>query len=288
MGTFIAVDWGTTNRRAYAIKDGEILGRHDGRGVKSLAPAHFPAEIAEIRLTLGDLPVLCAGMVGSNIGWHETPYVATPATLPQIARAVRPFAERVWIAPGVSTTHRRLDVMRGEEIQFLGADLLDPTRSDTLLCQPGTHTKWARMQCGVIVDFTTVMTGEMFGLLRDHSVLAPFLKTEAIDEIAFAQGVRASVGTDLIRDLFTIRAGELLNMPQSADAASYLSGLLIGQDIQSAALSSDRPICIIDDGPLGARYAAALAILERTSTTLASTAAFCAGACALWEDLGHS
>src|SRR3982750_1978043 len=120
---FIAVDWGTTNRRAYLI---DASGRRvdefeDGKGVLSISAGGFPAAVQEIRERLGDKPLLLAGMVGSNRGWIEAPYVACPASLKDLAHAVARPSDREVIVPGVKDdSNGRADVMRGEEVQLLG------------------------------------------------------------------------------------------------------------------------------------------------------------------------
>src|SRR5438046_976830 len=139
---FIAVDWGTTNRRAYRI---DAAGRcvdelEDDKGVLSIESGGFPATVAEIRQRLGDLPLLLAGMIGSNRGWVEAPYVPCPAAIEDLARALVWPSEREAIVPGVSYVgEERADVMRGEEVQLLGALAAGLIPWDCLVCHPGTH-----------------------------------------------------------------------------------------------------------------------------------------------------
>src|SRR3954454_15266239 len=165
---FIAVDWGTTNRRAYRIDgDGRNVAEfEDSRGVLSISAGGFPEAVAEIRQQLGDFPLLLAGMIGSNRGWVEAPYVPCPAGIEQIAAGLVRPGEREAIVPGVSYIGEgRADVMRGEEVQLLGAISGGLVAHDGLCCHPGTHNKWVRLAGGSIASFRTVMTGELFSML---------------------------------------------------------------------------------------------------------------------------
>ena len=198
----LAVDWGTTNRRVYAIDaDGAVLAtERDDRGILAMADGAFAADVAAIRARFGDVPVLCAGMVGSNRGWANVPYLACPADLPALARSLH-WVEpgRTAIVPGVSTVAgTRGDVMRGEEVQLLGAVAAGLAPGGALLCQPGTHCKWARMAGGKIADFRTTLTGELFALLRGHSLLADTIGGTVADGPAFSEGVRDSAAGRLL------------------------------------------------------------------------------------------
>ena len=117
MGAYIAVDWGTTNRRAYLIDaGGAVLDTvRDDRGVLAIERSDYPREVAALRERLGALPVIAAGMIGSTRGWVDAPYVPAPADLAALvaARADVP-GEDVAIVPGVCLTGARSDVMRGE------------------------------------------------------------------------------------------------------------------------------------------------------------------------------
>ena len=159
---FIAVDWGTTNRRAYRLDPAGtcVAEFEDGEGVLSVVHGGFPQAVAEIRARLGDLPLLLAGMVGSNRGWMEAPYVPSPAGIDALAHSLVWAGEREAIVPGVSYIgDGRADVMRGEEVQLLGAVDCGEVPPQALVCHPGTHNKWVAVEEGRIAAFRTVMTG---------------------------------------------------------------------------------------------------------------------------------
>lgn len=233
---FIAVDWGTTNRRAYRIdRAGGCAGEfEDGQGVLSVPAGEFPAAVAEVRERLGDLPLLLGGMIGSNRGWVEAKYIPCPAGIEDLAAALVWPGEREAIVPGVSYIgDGRADVIRGEEVQLLGAVADGDVPADALVCHPGTHNKWVEVRGGRIDSFRTVMTGELFGLLKKHSILSDLLADEAEPGEAFARGAaHALEHADLPSELFAVRARVLLGQAQAKDASSYASGLLIGSDVR--------------------------------------------------------
>jgi len=286
-GPFLAVDWGTTNRRAWRIgADGRTVEAEecDGRGILSVAPGGFAAEAAAIRERLGDLPMLCAGMAGSNRGWIETPYLPCPLILDAIADAMT-WVEpgRTAILPGAAMTGDRPDVMRGEEVQLLGALAAGLAPPDALLCQPGTHCKWAEMAGGRLAGFVTAMPGELFALLKAHSLLDPQLSGAVAPGPAFLEGV-ADSGADLLSRLFGIRAASLLGRRGDADAASYASGLLIGTDVAARGVAG-RDVHVLAAPALGALYGAAITAFGGRAHAVDSHAAFLAGIIALWRRL---
>lgn len=233
---FIAGDWGTTNRRAYRI-DGSgkcIAEFEDDKGILAIEPGGFPAAIAEVRQRLGDLPLLLAGMVGSNRGWIEAPYVSAPAGIDDLARGLIWAGEREAVVPGVSYIgNDRADVMRGEEVQVLGAVAAGLVGHDAIVCHPGTHNKWVQLRRGVIHNFGTVMTGELFSLLKSHSILSDLLQGTVEPNDAFKRGVARALDRDALpAQLFGARASVLLGQSSKEDAASYVSGLLIGTDVR--------------------------------------------------------
>jgi len=211
---FIAVDWGTTNRRAYRLdSSGQCVDEfEDDGGVLTVPAGGFPDAVAQIRQRLGDHPLLLAGMIGSNRGWKEAPYVPCPAGLDDLAAKLAWAGEREAIVPGVSYIgDGRADVMRGEEVQLLGAvaaGLVDPMG---LVCHPGTHNKWATLRHGKIDRFQTVMTGELYSLLKEHSILSDLLQRDVQVNDVFKEAARHAIDHEALpADLFGVRARVLL------------------------------------------------------------------------------
>lgn len=283
-GELIAVDWGTTNRRAYLIDaQGQVLQtERDGMGLLAVLPGGFADEIAGIRAKMGDLPVLLAGMVGSTKGWVNVPYLSCPAGLDDLAHALH-WVEpgRTAIVPGLSDPAG--DVMRGEEVQLLGAIAAGLAPDDALLCQPGTHCKWAHMGAGRVRSFATAMTGEIFALLRSHSLLADFLGGAVEDGEAFRAGVRDGLQGRLTTRLFRVRAAALLGHRSAQESAAYTSGLMIGHDVGGENLREGDPVHILADPHLGRLYAGAVHIAGGQPVLIDSHAAFVAGIFRLWK-----
>lgn len=283
---FLAVDWGTTNRRVYRIEGGHVAQtERDDRGVTAVQD--FAGEVAEIRARFGELPMLLAGMVGSNIGWQVAPYVPAPAGIADLAANLLRIDDRTAIVPGISTqVQGRPDVMRGEEVQLLGAVAAGLVPDDALLAQPGTHCKWAEMAGGRVIDFTTAMTGELYALLRSHGLLAAQLGGEVALGAAFREGVEDGKRRDLAAQLFGIRAARMLGTRDDADAASYASGLLIGADVAARmATNGHDTVHILADPGLGSLYCEAVGAHGRAPRLVDSHAAFVAGIIAIGEAL---
>lgn len=280
----IAVDWGTTNRRGYLLDAAGTLVDEfeDDQGILTVGPEGFPPAVAELRERLGDKPLLMAGMIGSNRGWREARYVSAPAGLDDLAGAlVWPEPGFAAIVPGVSWSDGAdaADVMRGEETQVLGAVVAGMIPPDCLVCHPGTHNKWVTVEGGRIARFRTAMTGELFSLLREHSILADLLSRPADLGRAFDQGVRHGLaGDDLISELFSVRARVLLGRRPAADAASYVSGLLIGTDCRTNLGTARGEVIVMGRPELTRLFAAALAIAGRTTRIVDGEEAFLAGA----------
>jgi 2-dehydro-3-deoxygalactonokinase len=238
----VAIDWGTSAARAYRIDaDGTVLERRGVPvGVKHVRDGRFEAALAKL---LGDwsadpAPRIACGMIGSRQGWVEAPYVGCPASLTALAdHLVRVPQDALTIVPGVITRDaaRIPDVMRGEETQLLGAVATD--EPGVLAVLPGTHSKWARVEHGRIVDFTTFMTGELYAVLIDHSMLGRIAGHEPgrFARDAFSRGVaRGLGGGELAHDLFGARTLALAGELASEEVADWLSGLLIGREITAA------------------------------------------------------
>lgn len=266
---WIAADWGTTHLRAFAMDDsGAVVAEAasgDGLGHLSRDEAEG-ALLALIEPWLAQAPmsVILCGMVGSREGWIEAPYRAAPCTpAPERRRPTRaPTRDprlSVWIVPGLSQSDPA-DVMRGEETQVAGW-LADQPEFDGVLCLPGTHSKWVRVSAGEVVSFRTAMTGELFSLLRDRSVLRHTVGATGWDEDAFAGAVSDALSRPeaLALRLFSLRAESLLHGLAPEVARARLSGLLIG-----AELAAMRPywlgqaVAVVGAGTLAGAYAAAL------------------------------
>jgi 2-dehydro-3-deoxygalactonokinase len=281
---FITADWGTTNRRAYLIDArGDCIDEfEDDMGILSVPDGGFGEAVAQIRRKLGDKPLLLAGMVGSNRGWVKAPYVPCPAGLDDLVAALAwPEQGRTAIVPGVSFADPdEADVMRGEEVQLLGAFACGMISADALVCHPGTHNKWAVLESGRIVRFTTVMTGELFNLLKGHSILSDLLAHPVVAGDAFTSGVQRGLhGDRLTAELFKIRARVLLGQADAKDAASYGSGLLIGTDVRAGlGEASDREVVVMGRPELTELYAEALRIAGSQPRELDGEQAFLAGA----------
>ncbi|MBW0007268.1 MAG: 2-dehydro-3-deoxygalactonokinase [Sphingomonas sp.] len=279
---FIAADWGTTNRRAYRIDaTGKCVDEfEDDHGVLSITDGNFDAAIGEIRRRLGDLPLLLAGMIGSNRGWKEAPYVPCPAGIDELAAALVWAGQREAIVPGVSYVGQgRADVMRGEEVQLLGAvaaGLVDPMG---LVCHPGTHNKWATLRHGKIAEFRTVMTGELFSLLKNHSILSDALQGPVDPNDVFKQAACYAIDNEALpAELFAVRARVLLGQTKKEDGAAYVSGILIGTDVRiGLSTPAAAKITLIGRPELTRLYAAAIAEAKRDVVELDGEQCFLAG-----------
>ncbi|MFC5434962.1 2-dehydro-3-deoxygalactonokinase [Rhodanobacter umsongensis] len=272
MNGLIALDWGTTSLRAYWLDEAGEIRETRARpwGTRHLPDGGFDAALAGITAGWPRLPRLACGMVGSRQGWLEVPYLELPADTARLGGVVRSLRAAdgldVHIVPGLRN-RQGPDVMRGEETQLLGALALRPALiPDSTWILPGTHSKWARVRHGTVADFCTVMTGELFALLRQHSILCAGSGEAAADPDAFARGVvavRDSGSAGAFSRLFSARA-LMLDGALAPDAVpEYLSGLLIGEELRSCLAMNrfrhDAPLQLIGDAALCARYRLAAA-----------------------------
>ncbi len=283
---WIAVDWGTSNLRAWAMDArGPLAHATSEDGMGKLARAEFePALIRLIApwLSTTPTPVIACGMVGSRQGWHEAPYRATPCTpLESGALIAVPTADpriRMLIAPGLKQTSPA-DVMRGEETQIAGALALLPG-FDGVLCLPGTHSKWAHISAGEVVSFQTFLTGELFALLGTHSVLRHGISAKGWDDAAFDTGVSDAISRPekLAARLFTLRAEGLIAGLSPDAARARLSGLLIGCELAAAKpYWLGQQVVLVGAEKLSLAYARALAAQGLAATRLDATACTLAG-----------
>lgn len=261
----IGVDWGTSSFRAFRIQGAHVSEKVASvKGALAVPPGGFAQVLGdEIGpwLANGEDRVLMSGMVGSRQGWAEAPYLGCPAGAGELAGALLavPFADAsVAIVPGVQDRDPDgvPEVMRGEETQLVGV-IAAIGREDALVCLPGTHSKWATVEGGRISGFRTHMTGEVFAALRGHTILGRTMREAPTDTQAFLRGVtRAGQGGGLLHHLFGVRTLTLFSELPENEAASYLSGLLIGHEIAAAAPA--RTVHLVGAPSLCALYRAAL------------------------------
>lgn len=283
MTRLVAIDWGTSSLRG-ALLDagGKVLEeRSDARGILKMPQGGFPAVFEALFgdwMRLDGARCLISGMAGSKQGWVEAPYCACPAGRVEAGRSiididVRP-GSRISIVPGLSDEHDGVpDVMRGEEVQIFGAmALMDVDEGVFVL--PGTHNKWATVKKGRVTGFRTFMTGEFYALLSQHSILARTLDADApLDEAAFLDGVtRSENGHGLLHNAFGARTLALFERMATQELSSYLSGLLIGEELRTQSLQGAGEVVLIGSSALTQRYALALRATGTATRTLGAEA----------------
>jgi 2-dehydro-3-deoxygalactonokinase len=244
----IAIDWGSSSFRAYLMAPhAEVLDEvASGDGIGSVAAGAYPATLKRLIGSWLDahpsLPVIASGMVGSRHGWREAAYVKCPAGPPDVAAhltQVEADGRRVVLAPGLSSLDEsgQPDVIRGEETEIFGV----ADSGARLIVLPGSHSKWARVDGDRVVAFRTFVTGELFAALRDHTVAGAFAKAAPPKSLgeAFTLGVRRGCSgaacqgrSGLLGLLFGARSLPLMGALPEDDAGEYLSGLLIGAEIE--------------------------------------------------------
>ena len=275
MTHLLAIDWGTSSLRgALLAPDGQVIAeRSFPRGILTVAPGGFPDVFERCfgDWMTPDTLCLIAGMAGSQQGWIEASYCPCPAGFADIA------ARLVWvtcgrpgniaIVPGLSIEIDGMpDVMRGEETQVFGAlKLLDLNDAGLhRLVLPGTHSKWVTVANRRITHFSTWMTGEFYALLRQHSILARTLPADESppDASAFEQGVAYALrGEGLLHTAFSARTLALFKRMAAEALPSYLSGLVIGEELRCQTLQPGDSVVIVGADALVARYEQALALL---------------------------
>jgi 2-dehydro-3-deoxygalactonokinase len=273
--SFIGGDWGTSHLRLFLCDpEATVLDKSDGPGAAQVQ-GHFAATFAKLtagwRNSHGAITSILCGMVGSNLGWTLARSLPCPVDPHQIAEGCIEVEERVHIVPGLSCTNRFgvTDFMRGEETQILGAVRRLPQLAvgKRMLCLPGTHTKWALLEDGSVREFFTAPTGELFAVLRDHSVLVrAAAQATQLDTKAFQAALKSLTDhprAQLLHRLFECRSRQLSGQFTASESAAFLSGLLVGSDVRGALeLSADfeaaAPVCVVGSSGLNRLYREAL------------------------------
>jgi 2-dehydro-3-deoxygalactonokinase len=279
-----AIDWGTSSARAYLLdRHGDVVAQRQAPlGIQHIRNGDFERALSVLCSDApAGVPRLACGMIGSRQGWIEAPYRTCPADIDALASSLaRVDAASLAIVPGLccDDEHGAPDVMRGEETQIVGV-LDDEANERRVLVLPGTHSKWALCEGDRIEAFVTFMSGEIFAVLREHSILGRMI-VPGEDATAFERGVRTSLRDHaaLTHDLFTARTLALTAKLDGAGVADYLSGLIIGAEFAAAARwlvprGSITTLIIVGEAPLAARYRAAAALAGFSASIGPETAA---------------
>jgi 2-dehydro-3-deoxygalactonokinase len=272
----IAIDWGSSRFRAYLLgPSGGIIDTVESDcGILTVSGGAFEAALTrEIGTWLkASSDVYLSGMITSRNGWRETPYLDTPVSGSELTAKMRSETLRPGVnlhfLPGVAQRGSAPDVMRGEELQVFGA--IGPDETVTVVL-PGTHSKWVHVERGRIVAFRTFMTGEIFAVLKSHSILGRLIPPGEviISNGAFLAAVQAACSTassGLLHDIFETRSGVLLEAFGPAEIAGRLSGVLIAHEIRGARSLpwGAGPVRLVGDPALCRQYALAFTQLEQT------------------------
>jgi len=288
---WIAVDWGTSNMRAWAMSaSGSVLGEaRSDRGMGRLRPDEFGDALREAIAGWDHtgVPIIACGMVGAKQGWIEAPYAAVPcAATPEGFTKPDAGDLDVHIIAGLKQAEPA-DVMRGEETQIAGFLAMNKSW-DGVICLPGTHTKWAHISADEVVSFQTYMTGDLFAAISGNTVLKHSVISDGWDNDAFDTGVADAMARPerLAARLFSLRAEGLLNGMQNGTAKARLSGLLIGAELAGAKpYWLGQQIAVIGAGGLSALYVRALAAQSAPATQVKGDAITLAGLTAAYKRL---
>ncbi|HUR90554.1 MAG TPA: 2-dehydro-3-deoxygalactonokinase [Ramlibacter sp.] len=281
MDNIVAVDWGTSSLRVARLdaQGRAAQEREFPRGILTVPKGGFPQVFDEAcgdwMKAPGSLALVC-GMAGSQQGWKEAPYVPCPAGFAGIASELAWIEpKRIAIVPGLTCeTGGAPDVMRGEETKSLGVLRLLGV-NDARIVMPGTHCKWARARDGRIESFATYMTGEFYAVLRQHSIFARTMPDDDgdLDEAALLRGVDHALHMgNLLHAAFSARTLSLFDRIDKQAAPSYLSGLLIGEELRTHDFKSGDPIVLVGAEKLTQRYGIAFKHLGAQFRTLGQEA----------------
>ena len=281
MTSYIAVDWGSTHLRAWHIENGQCVNTlHLPLGVTQLAAGEAPTVLARHIAPWRKeqkLPVVMAGMIGSDAGWLPVAYLPCPVSLHDVGERLTEVAENVWIVPGLKLEHEdEFNVMRGEETQLLGAMASAPSR---FYVMPGTHSKWVSVEAGKVARFDTAMTGELHHLLMNHSLIGKGLPEQTRDESTFQAWLEKGLNSPtLVSQLFTARAARVLGALPKTSVAEALSGLLIGAEVAAFEQQyQPQQVTLVAGETLSSRYVKAFALLNIAVTECSGDEAFLQG-----------
>lgn len=279
----LSCDWGTTSfrLRLLDVQDKKILAETTGgKGIAAvyqdwqqsrmpeLERNNFYRSILQTHIQNfqphlpANIPVIISGMASSSIGMQELPYAELPFDLSKdhlITMKILPdknCRHDILLVSGLKTA---ADVMRGEETMLLGCERI---KGDGIFIFPGTHSKHVMAEDGMVNDFKTYMTGEIFDLLANKSVLSKSVKanSDVSSRQAFADGVKHSAENNLLNVAFHVRTNELFKKYSVEENYHFLSGMMIGYELKEVNVLL-KTIVIVCSQPLAGRYQQAMQLL---------------------------
>lgn len=293
--SYIALDWGSTNLRAFLYQQGKCTAHiRSERGITRLdgtTPQQVFSEVISPWQSL-NLPVIMAGMIGSNAGWVDVPYLSAPVNIDSLGQHLFPVEAalpvKAWIVPGICFNRDdNCNVMRGEETQILGAYDESPA---SLYLMPGTHSKWVHAEGSKICDFRTAMTGELHHLLMNYSLIGKGLPEQQNSADIFRQGLESGFcQPEITGRLFEVRAAHVLNRLAKTAVSDWLSGLLIGSEVAQmlSHFGREHRITVIGNPLLTGRYGQALDLAGTGWQALDGDQAFQSGIRRIVNVMGH-
>ena len=259
MANYITVDGGTTNTRLTLVLNGKCVdtvrynvgaraGIDDGSLLKNAVKEGIMTLVERNKLNVGDIQrILASGMITSEFGLCKLDHLTVPAGIKELHGAMHEVV-LLDISPipfvfmrGVKTDAASLentDMMRGEETELLG--LSDNLSGVYIL--PGSHSKIINVDSdGRIVDFKTMLTGEMLYSLSEYTILKSSVQLSGsdIDEEYLLKGYDYCNGHGINEALFKTRVLGNLFSTEKSQVYSFFMGVVLCQEVNS----------VIDLGP---------------------------------------
>ncbi|MBE9462482.1 2-dehydro-3-deoxygalactonokinase [Dyadobacter subterraneus] len=303
----LCCDWGTSSFRLRLVKmiDNQLIGEilspdgiasifnewktKSGSGkitrdqfFKKFLKTQIDILSRRLSFDLDGITIIISGMASSSIGMEEIPYSDLPYAVDGSKADVKSFEahddfrHEIILISGVKSD---TDVMRGEETQLVGLlnlKQLSPLKNkEATFIFPGTHSKHIYVKRNQIDDFQTFMTGEIFKIMINHSILKDSVESGkdvgfTTDETAaFKKGIRQAGDSNLLNSLFKVRTNQLFDKMSKTENACYLSGLLIGNELEYLKKDTDYNLVLCSGNNLYELYKMAadeIGLSERTTT----------------------
>ncbi len=289
MNKFLSCDWGSSAFRLRLVDSKNLLVLSEvktGHGITSMFESwtqegepkqprrkfyesYLMERIREIASScdrpIEQIPIIISGMASSSIGLAELPYKDLPFDCEGtglITQSLTIGTDPVYRVTIISGASAKEDAIRGEETMLVGCDLV-MNKGDTTLIFPGTHSKHLSVENGLVTGIRTYMTGELFDLLSNKSILATSVRRNELDENhdrVFKDAVRKGIEGNLLNNIFQVRINDLFKRIGAEGNYHYLSGLLIGHEVANLLKIKPRAITLVSNQTLGSSYAKAFEV----------------------------